>query len=149
MERGVKDTIEAINNYIVLSSIHGIDNPKAIKTIEATLMEDMPDLLSENAELRKRVSHLEGEAMSMAGELTEKDIEVSWYQMKNTELQKKIGDLERVLGKLVDEIDVWNEDMQKVIGRQLDYFWKTLEDARALLPEKGTPSKGTDRSSSV
>jgi hypothetical protein len=37
------------------------------------------------------------------------------------------------LQKLVAGIDEWNESVQKVIGRQVDYKWPALEEARKLV----------------
>lgn len=57
-------------------------------------------------------------------------------QQEKVELRERVESLDSLLRTLVQDIDQWNKDIQEIIGCQPNYFWRTLEDARAALSPK-------------
>ena len=48
-------------------------------------------------------------------------------------LKRQLKESKIIIENLVNGIDNWNESIQKIIGRQPDYKWPALDEARKFL----------------
>lgn len=54
-----------------------------------------------------------------------------YTEKENLKEQLKI--CKKLLKELVYGIDHWNQSMEKIIGKQVDYNWPALEESRKFL----------------
>lgn len=58
--------------------------------------------------------------------------QIEWASNQDN-LKEQLRVSKQLLKELVNGIDHWNESMEKVIGRQVDYNWPALEESRKFL----------------
>ncbi len=63
------------------------------------------------------------------------------YERELLAAERRVGELEGALRTLVDDIDRWEDAVQKIVGKR-EYPWGNLEEARRLVGlDPGAPSE--------